>query len=1070
MSTRDSETMAEDLGLTAEILEERLAAIGLSPADRLFLKDSWEKISEHSSKFLRRLYQRFQATPEIASLLQHETRIERLILLQSENLRGMFSDPIDRGYVLRRLQIGLVHHRIRVTPQWYLAAFSHFLSEHVDLLLAASDSPADGLRRINILQKSVLFDASLSLDAYGRREEDCLSGQRLQDQPEIGGSESDASGAQAEAVGSTSPAVDPGAMRIRLSETDTASRAAFIGLEATDLEHLRSLRDTIARNTPAVLAEFYSLIQSSPALNGLVRDNQVRRLIQQVSSYWKEFVDGHYDRPHAASRMRIGVIHEQIGLEPQWYLAGLSRQVSGLLMSIPPDHPRLAETIKAFFRALFFDITFVIDAYMEARANSLLQVQGYASQLLSGLTSAVVVVDSRRRIQFANESFLALAGIDAAILYLMELSAVITLPELRDAFLKLQQDGVSRVRCLGSFGNRLLRMTVTELDVSIEKHRRSTAVVFDDISDMMRLSHSIQQDSRQYQRLTNIVSAVLWEMDWQTQIILSISHTVTDLLGNPDASLLGRQHAWIEMIVSEDQSRFEACCSGLEKGQRSTCEYRMLKSDGSQIWVRSDISRLHSESMTFCIAAITLDITMARQSDQLRLAALEHFASGIAHLINNSLTVITGNIELHNLSQPKDASAESRVSTLSGTPNRRQDLYLSNAIHAANAAAAVVSQLQSFAKGQFLRPSTVKLSNILKQSLPDFRSLLGTSVRLHTEFAPNLWSCRVDPLHLVKAISQLCDNARRAMPGGGEVQLQVRNTELTDTTCGEPEFGGEWIEITVSDTGSGMTAPVRKRAIEPFFSTSPMTERLGLGLSMVHGFVMQSGGHLVINSQPGSGTSVILRFPRQPSESSVISSDSINVSQPTILIVDSDESVRQSTKLLIEQLGYHVVAAEHADEAVQVISQQPVDLLLTEILLKNNRDGVALAQLLTASFPFLSVVLMTGIDVSFPDINSPPKNWGRLKKPFTAEELASCLRTSLERRISRLESKSVLSPREREVLHWIASGKSQVEVALILGISERTVEQHVRNARQKLNAVNTVQTIAEAITRREISP
>lgn len=1057
--SRSAQEAATALGIRDTEIVRRLTTLDLTPNCRLILKQAWASADHESAAFIRRLYDRFRATPPLRDLLKHESRVERLMALQHEYLRELFCDPIDGNYVLRRLSIGLVHQRIRVTPQWYLASYARFLDEHVELLMSTAGSFGLAMQRVDALNKSIMFDAALALDAYGQSEDEAVLRRRQSlDRDQLEESAGEPIVAEHSDEEAAILAVTESKMaRIRLSDDETRMRAEFIGLDAADLAALRSLRGPVIAAIPAILAEFYSFIQREPVLSSLVKPDQVQRLTRQVGSYWREFVEGTFDRSYAASRMRIGVIHEMIGLGPQWYLVGLARQVSGILRAIPEDHPDITAALRAFFKALVFDVTFVIDAYMSARAASLMQFQGYAQQLMVGLTSAVAILNAHGRIRYANDSFIGLAGIPPALLHMMPLGDVLDIPELQAAIDQVRQQARRRVRCVAHWAERLFRMTVMELEESIEKRHHSIAVVFDDVSDLVRLSDGIEQDARQYQRLTAVVSAVLWEMDWQTETIVAISHPSVDLLGYRDVAFLGRPQAWCECIVPEDRERFRASCLALRRHPQAVCEYRMRRADEREIWVRSHLTRLVEEPLS--IAAVTIDVTSQRESERLRQAALEHVTGSVAHVINNALTVISGNIEL---------SAASH----SGRYNDPPDSHLHEALLATRRTASVVGKLQAFAGTQLLRPRPLVLNDLLEQSLPSLRVAAGPTVVLHPEFEPQLWQCRVDAGLLVTALSQLCDNARQAMPGGGSLWIRTRNQAVAGAPTDRdlPE-GSErhFVEVEVADEGVGMPDSVRQRATEPFFTTTPLGDHLGLGLSMVHGFMTQSGGELRLKSVQGTGTSVTLRFPRLVPECIPLPPPPAVDRITHVLIVDGDPAVRQSTEQLVQQLGYHTTTASGAQDALSAAARSPVHVLLTEHLLADGSDGVTLARQLTALNPQLKVILALGgglLDFATEDL---PASWRTLEKPFGKMLLSQVLEfASADPPTARGER--VLSPRESEVLRLIATGNSQAEVASLLGISERTVEQHVRNARHKLKAANTVQAVAEAIVRREISP
>ncbi len=1055
MNWDDPASVAAALGISPSTIQARLNAVRLSESERQMLKDLQPTVKGVWPSFIQRLHRQFRATPSLSGLLQQESRTKRLVETQWTYLEELFGAPIDEPYVLRRLAIGLVHHRLRITPQWYLSTYAHFLCGHLEVIFATADHHEQAIQRLDALHKSILFDAALALDAYGRRADAELLGASGAPDREVHKEVSAAPSSTPTGFASNDLLGRAGITRIHLSEHTADQRADYLGLTRSDLKNLRALRGPFDRLIPGILQEFYEFIQSSAHLSRLVRPEQIAPLTMQVVSYWKEFVEGNFDRSHAASRMRIGVIHESIGLDPQWYLVGLGRQVSGLLRGLPADQPQLVRTLKSFFRAIYFDITFVIDAYMESRAMALLHVRGYANQLMAGLASAVVVLDHLMRVQFANESFIALAGMDRSLLYQMPLSEVLPQEDVQGLVNQLRQDGRSRVTRACQLGGAHFRVTAMVLEDSVHVQQRSLAVVFDDVSEMIRLSDTIEQDAYQYKRLTKVVTAVLWEMDWTTQTIHSISYPTLDLIGYRDVSFLGRANAWMDRIVPEDRERVLRVGQALEVHQRASCEYRMRHADGRDLWVYTHMTRLASHPKERRIAGVTLDVSDAHQSGQLRLAALEDLTGGLSHVINNALTSIAGNIELHHLLEHKADGHE-------------MGSHLHEALDAVRRVSDVVHQMLAFSGSQLLRPQEVSLNDLVRDAMDLLRLSSGSLVQVETDYATDLWSCRVDPVVFVTSMRHLCDNARQAMPVGGKLLIQTCNRPSEQLTAQDPGFGSDWVEIMVRDNGSGMSDVVRQLALVPFYTTASRLEHYGLGLSMVHGFVTQSGGHVQIFSEPGQGTDVTLRFPCIATTAVPVAHPAQDLSKPTVLVVDGDESVRRSTASLVQQLGLQVVTAPDADHALQTLQSHAVDLMVVDASLGSGAHGVSLAERIVEQSPHVAILITSGGALGEMEHEHLRDDWALLRKPYTSAALSEQIRTLLQRRLQRTEMPGRLSDREREVLHCIAAGKTQAQVGQLLGISDRTVEQHIRSARRKLKAENTVHAVVEALAKGEI--
>ncbi len=977
MLSNSPESMAATLGLTEQVIQMRLHAIGLTDERREKLSLYWKHVTPSSNEFVRRLYERFLAIPHLRGLLASESRVTKLMGIQANYLRELFCREIKRDYVLDRISIGMVHHRIRITPQWYLASYAHFLVEHIDILISNSPSADEALDSILTLFQTVLFDASLVLDAYGLRE-DAVRFEN--DLSSVNGHESVRPEMKTGWDGTqrhTHATPDLGMSRISLTSEETDTRREFLGITQADLDRLSSLKKPFETTSSLVLEEFYSFIAQSPELAKLVPPHQVERLIKQVRSYWQEFLDGKFDRPYAASRMRVGVIHEHIGIDPQLYLMGLARQVMGFLRGIPTERNDFAEVLKSFFKAILFDVTFIIDAYMESRAETLLRTEGYANQLLSTLDTAVVVMDSQNRIQFANKVFVSLVGVEPSMLCRMRLQDVLDLKTVPKLFSQLKLKGEAKATSIETWDARLFRVSLMDLDERTDRSHRSFALLLDDVSSVVRISRNVEKDEAKQNDLVNIVSAVLWEMDLATKTIYTISRPAIDLTGHRDIAFLGKPDAWFNCIVEEDRQRFFMCCASLDIGAKASCDYRMLRPEGEQIWVRSHVTRVFDGSSDTRIAAVTMDISQSRRSEQMRMTAIGQVAGGIAHVINNALTVLVGNIELQSV----------EMGGLSSLP------LLQNALVACNRTATVVKQLQAFAGGQILRPTTQSLNEAIGAQLSRLQELMGSTINIETSFEESIWKSRFDGQLFSNALEHICTNARDAMSLGGTLQIRTRNVRTDALSFDDPGFNREWVELQIVDSGCGMTEAVRKRAVEPFFSTRSLAERTGLGLSLVYGFMTQSGGHLIIESQLGAGTALTLRFPKHDSERFPTTTSDQDSSKPSVLVVDDDEAIVDAIAMQVRYMGFEVKTAMCGSDAFKILERTQIDILLSDIYLGDGINGTELAHRIVSSHPNIKVVLMSGYakeDISNQELLP---EWKFLPKPFSSEQLRAALQT-----------------------------------------------------------------------------
>jgi PAS domain S-box-containing protein len=400
------------------------------------------------------------------------------------------------------------------------------------------------------------------------------------------------------------------------------------------------------------------------------------------------------------------------------------------------------------------------------------------------------------------------------------------------------------------------------------------------------------------------------------------------------------------------------------------------------------------------ILAVNTDITARleleralRQSQ--RLEAIGQLTGGVAHDFNNLLTVILGNAEL--LSEALGAGP--------GDAERRELAAMARMVmSAAERGAALTGRLLAFSRRQALDPRVVELRPLLAELLQMLRPTLGEHVETELLHGEALWPAMIDAPQLENAVLNLCINARDAMPAGGRLVIETANAVLDEAQARrEAEVTpGDYVMIAVSDTGGGMTPEVAARAVEPFFTTKEVGQGSGLGLSMVFGFIKQSGGHLKIHSEPGLGTTVRLYLPRA-SGAGGQASRRTEAEPPRgrgerLLVVEDDHLVRNHVAAQLRELGYQVVAAAGAAEALELLRQPGgIDLLFTDVVMPGALHGPALAEAARRLRPGLRVLFTSGYT------ENGIIHHGRLdpgvlllNKPYRRRDLAGKVRLALD--------------------------------------------------------------------------
>lgn len=380
----------------------------------------------------------------------------------------------------------------------------------------------------------------------------------------------------------------------------------------------------------------------------------------------------------------------------------------------------------------------------------------------------------------------------------------------------------------------------------------------------------------------------------------------------------------------------------------------------------------------------------ARVRQMQKMEAVGQLTGGIAHDFNNMLAVI---VSAMNLIQRKLARGDTDIGK-----------FVEAAVDGANRAANLTARLLAFSRQQPLTPQTLDANRLVAGMSDLLRRALGESIQIETVLAGGLWKTHVDPSQLENAVLNLAVNARDAMPDGGKLTIETANTDLDQRYASQHAEvpAGQYVLVAVTDTGSGMPPEIVAKAFDPFFTTKPAGKGTGLGLSQVFGFVKQSRGHVAIYSEPGQGTTVKIYLPRQLGEEEAETVDEkvepARKPSETILVVEDDERVRALTVDALRELGYRVIQAADAAEALRRLEAHPaVSLLFTDIVMPG-MSGRRLADQAVVGNPALKTLFTTGFArnaVSHNGMLDQGVNF--IAKPFSMEQLARKVRDVLDR-------------------------------------------------------------------------
>ncbi len=474
--------------------------------------------------------------------------------------------------------------------------------------------------------------------------------------------------------------------------------------------------------------------------------------------------------------------------------------------------------------------------------------------------------------------------------------------------------------------------------------------------------------------------------------VMEANRTAEELLGRPKQTLAGVD---VHFLLSPSERQpFELDLAALSAGGGARFTDRAVRrADGNMLWVNISASSVEIGGDVI-VLLIVHDVTERRNTEaQLRqvqkMDALGRLTGGVAHDFNNLLGVIIGNLDLmtESTSSPEDMAELTQ-----------------EALDAALRGAELTQRLLAFARKQPLAPRTIEINTLLPGVATMLRRTLGATVDVRIQPGEGLWPTQADPSQVEDALLNLAINARDAMPNGGRLLIETANVTFDDDYVADnlDVTPGDYVMLCVSDEGIGMPPETIERAFEPFFTTKPPGQGTGLGLSMIYGFVKQSGGHVKIYSEPGHGTTIKLYLPRAGRQESDAELPRASVpvapaGDERILLVEDNVGLRAVVLRMLRDLGYTVLEANNAQEAMVLIeSGAEIDLLFTDVVMPGDVTGPELAKLARQWRPALKVLLTSGYSEVFAG-NGDTGSAGAslIRKPYRKDELAQKLRSIL---------------------------------------------------------------------------
>lgn len=490
-------------------------------------------------------------------------------------------------------------------------------------------------------------------------------------------------------------------------------------------------------------------------------------------------------------------------------------------------------------------------------------------------------------------------------------------------------------------------------------------------------------------------------IDAETGLYLRVNPMLAKIAGRGPEELAGTD--WRTITHPDDvqvqAGYMKALSSG--DGKMFSVEKRYLRPDGSVVWAKLTATPLpafdnsHPQYLGMVediSAAKAAEQEKAQLEEQLRqsqkMETAGSLAGSIAHDFNNIISAILGYSDFLIAGLAKDDPRRKDAEEIKNTSLR---------------AAALTRQLLAFSRKQVLRPETLDLNRVVLDMKPMLRRLIGENIKLTTITSPEPAFLKADPGCLEQVVLNLCVNARDAMPKGGKLALECSLVRLDSEYI--QRHGtltpGNYVMLSVSDTGDGMTEETKTRIFEPFFTTKPQGKGTGLGLSTVHGIVRQSGGTIVVYSEQGRGTVFKIYFPQTGRDAATQDRHRAGANYPaasgTVLVVDDDIQIRTLSRRALAMDGLSVLEASSAEEALAILQrrQGKIDLLLTDMVLPG-KTGMELAERLKEMFPGLQAIYMSGYtDHAVLANGMLPAGMSFIQKPFTLDLLVQKAREAL---------------------------------------------------------------------------
>jgi PAS domain S-box-containing protein len=477
------------------------------------------------------------------------------------------------------------------------------------------------------------------------------------------------------------------------------------------------------------------------------------------------------------------------------------------------------------------------------------------------------------------------------------------------------------------------------------------AVIVDE-TEQRSAEEALRESEERFRQLAEHIPAVVYLVEPETGSMLFISPAYERIWGRTRSSLYTSPWSFLDAVHPDDQERVRHTYQ--KRLARLTVEYRITRPDGEVLWIEDlQFPIRRADGSIYLVAGLAFDITRrARLETQLiesqKMESLGRLAGGVAHDFNNLLTVILSYADL-----------------LKEAPNADQELIsgLEEIESAGQRAASLTRQLLTFARRQVVDPRVLNLNETLMTLEPLIHHLVGDRIAVDLRPVAERPTCRLDANQIDQVVMNLVSNARDAMPEGGT--LRVDTASVLGPIPGTEVPAGDWVALTIADTGVGIPADVRAQVFDPFFTTKPKGQGTGLGLSTSYGIVTQFGGLMELTSQVGRGTVVTCYFPSVAAATATLREQvlvpTVSAGTETVLVVEDEPMVRDVARATLERQGYHVVTASNGMEGLKVVGDlgDTIDLVVTDVVMPQ-MGGWEMAERLRIDRPEMKILFTSG--------------------------------------------------------------------------------------------------------------